>query len=165
MAFWKKKSHPTLSGTKELSQIFSFLLKNYYYSLSEQNVGSCFTGKTKVNTIWSSLSSLTLASQKGISFRSTPSSVTPHPPWVILPFLTTFPSVCVSHCSFPAGSFSYVFFSLRPCFLEPRLACLIDLISIPDVLPHLPSSGITGARKHTCCFTCFDCFLPLTWNN
>lgn len=98
-------------------------------------------------------------------FSQHPFKCDPHPPWVILPFPTTFPSVCVSHCSFPAGSFSYAFFPLRPCFLEPRLACLIDLISIPDVLPHLPSSGIIGAQKHTCCFTCFDCFLPLTWNN
>lgn len=74
--FEKKKSSNLVRHERTFSN-FSSLLKNYYYSLSEQNVGSYFTGKTKVNTIWSSSSSLTLVSQKGISFHGIPSSVTP----------------------------------------------------------------------------------------
>lgn len=111
MAFWKKKkkSSNLVRHQRTFSNFFS-LLKNYYYSLSEQNVGSSFTGKSKVNTIWSSLSSLTLVSQKGISFRGIPLSVTPTLPESFSPSWQLLPSVCVSHCSFPAGSFSYVFF-------------------------------------------------------
>lgn len=131
MAFWKKKKSSNLVRHQRTFSNSSSLLKNYYYSLSEQNVGSSFTGKSKVNTIWSSLSSLTLVSQKEISFRGIPSSVTPTLPESFSPSWQLVPSVCVLHCSFPAGSFSYVFFSLRPCFLEPRLALLLLQISCP----------------------------------
>lgn len=94
-------------------------------------------------------------------FSRHPFKCDPHPPWVILLFLTTC-SICLC------------FTLLLPCWV--LLLCLFffeavflgaqaGLTSTPDLLPHLPSAGITGAQKHACCFTCLDCFLRLTWNN
>lgn len=159
----KKKVIQPCQAPKNFLKFFPPYKKNYYYSLSEQNVGSCFTGKTKVNTIWSSLSSLTLASQKGISFRGTPSSVTP-PSLSHSPLPDNF-SICLCFTLLlPCWVFLLCLFFFEALFLgaQADLPRRPYFSSTPDVLPHLPSSGIIGAQKHACCFTCFDCSLPLT---
>lgn len=121
MAFWKKKSHPTLSGTKELSQIFPPYSKITIIHLLNKMLALALQEKAK--SIPSGLLCPCFSERDFFSWH--PFKCDPHPPWVILPFLTTC-SICLC------------FVLLLPCWV--LLLCLFFFeamcLGAPASLPH-----------------------------